>query len=361
MRLLLAANNQATRRNEIIKSYYTFNWVQAAIDMHPACPNKKPNHLQNSFLRRTQFWVRKTFSKPASLKRASLVALPAAISHKASLKPKRCASATLIQQTSKNEPKHGPKNGTAWRSHFWDRMHRLVKKQKKSSFTVSFLGPSGGTKNETAKSQNQQQRPTRATNKKWQLRLVKQQAYRVGTVALPAAISHKASLKPKRCASATLIQQTSKNEPKHGPKNGTDRMHRLVKKQKKSSFTVSFLGPSGGTKNETAKSQNQQQRPTRATNKKWQLRLVKQQAYRVGTGEARTCEAWFQLTFRPQKWNLKAHMWYQLSPFPSSNAAIAMQHHPGNIHQSVATPRYSATPWYVLIQLPNVIDTISKR
>ena len=46
---------------------------------------------------------------------------------------------------------------------------------------------------------------------------------------------------------------------------------------------------------------------------------------------------------------------------PSSNAAIAMQHHPGNIHQSVATPRYSATPWYVLIQLPNVIDTISKR
>ena len=155
------------------------------------------------------------------------------------------------------------------------------------------------------------------------------------TVALPVAISHKASLKPKRCASATLIQKTSKNEPKHGPKNGTawrshfwDRMHSLVKEQKKSTFTVPFLGPSGGTKNETAKSQNQQQRPTRATNKKWQLCLVKQQAYRVGTEEARTCEAWFQLTFRPQKWNLKAYMWYQPSPFPSSNAAIAMQHHP---------------------------------
>ena len=144
--------------------------------MHPACPNKKPNHLQNSFLRRTQFWVRKTFSKLASLKRASLVALPAAISHKASLKPKRCASATLIQQTSKNEPKHGPKNGTV----FWDRMHRLVKKQRKA-LSQSHFGPSGGTKNETAKSQNQQPRPTRATNKKWQLRLVKQQAYRVGT------------------------------------------------------------------------------------------------------------------------------------------------------------------------------------
>ncbi len=136
--------------------------------MHPACPNKKQNHLQNSFLRRTQFWVRKTFSKPASLKRASLVALPVAISHKASLKPKRSASATLIQQTSK----HGPKNGTAWRSHFWDRMHSKVKEQKKSTFTVPFLGPSGGTKNETAKSKKQQQRPTRATNKKWQLRLV---------------------------------------------------------------------------------------------------------------------------------------------------------------------------------------------
>ena len=51
----------------------------------------------------------------------------------------------------------------------------------------------------------------------------------------------------------------------------------------------------------------------------------------------------------------------QLSLFPGSNAAIAMQHHPGNIHQSVATPRCSATPWNVLIQLSNVIDTISKR
>ena len=125
--------------------------------MHPACPNQKQNHLQNSLLRQTQFWVRKTFSKPASLKRASLVALPVAISHKVSLKPKLCASATLIQKTSKNEPKHGPK--------IWDRMRSLVKEQKKSTFTVPFLGPSGGTKNETAKSQNPQQRPTLATNK----------------------------------------------------------------------------------------------------------------------------------------------------------------------------------------------------
>ena len=39
---------------------------------------------------------------------------------------------------------------------------------------------------------------------------------------------------------------------------------------------------------------------------------------------------------------------------------FAMQDHPGNIHQSFATPRYSATPCYILIQLPNVINTISK-
>ena len=86
-------------------------------------------------------------------------------------------------KTSKNEPKHGPKNGTrrTRRSHFWDRMHSFVKEQKKSTFTVPFLGPSGGTKNETAKSQNPQQRPTLATNKELQLRLFKQPTYRFGT------------------------------------------------------------------------------------------------------------------------------------------------------------------------------------
>ena len=88
--------------------------------MHPACPNKKQNHLQNSLLRRTQFWVRKAFSKPASLKRASLVALPVAISHKASLKPTRCPSATLIQKKSQMNLNTVPK---------WDRL------------AVPFLGP----------------------------------------------------------------------------------------------------------------------------------------------------------------------------------------------------------------------------
>ena len=72
--------------------------------MHPACPNKKQNHLQNSFLRRAQFWVRKTFSKPASLKRASLVP------------PPRCVSYTHLQpckpaydpQTSTYDPSRTP-------------------------------------------------------------------------------------------------------------------------------------------------------------------------------------------------------------------------------------------------------------
>ena len=50
------------------------------------------------------------------------------------------------------------------------------------------------------------------------------------TVALPVAISHKASLKPKHCASATLIQKTSKNKPKHGA-------------QKWDRLAVPFLGP----------------------------------------------------------------------------------------------------------------------
>ena len=39
----------------------------------------------------------------------------------------------------------------------------------------------------------------------------------------------------------------------------------------------------------------------------------------------------------------------------------ASYHYATRSPQSVATPRYSATPWYVLIQLANVIDTISKR
>ena len=113
--------------------------------MHPACPNKKQNHLQNSLLRRTQFWVRKAFSKPASLKRASLVALPVAISHKVSLKPKLCAPATLIQKTSNNQPEHGPKMGPPGGLILGPHA-QLSKRTKEKHFYGPFLGPSGGTK-----------------------------------------------------------------------------------------------------------------------------------------------------------------------------------------------------------------------
>ena len=70
MRLLLAANNQATRRNEIIKSY--FNWVKQQSICTPLAPTR------NQIIYKTASTdgpnsVRKTFSKPASLKRASLV------------------------------------------------------------------------------------------------------------------------------------------------------------------------------------------------------------------------------------------------------------------------------------------------
>ena len=67
-------------------------------------------------------------------------------------------------------------------------------------------------------------------------------------------------------------------------------------------MAVPFLGPhaqlskrtkekhSHGTKNETAKSQNPQQRPTLATNTKLQLGLLEQPANRFGTEEAPTAK-----------------------------------------------------------------------
>ena len=99
-----------------------------------------------------------------------------------------------------------------------------------------------------------------------------------------------ASLKPKHCASATLIQKTSKSEPKHGPKNGTDRLavpflgpHVQLSKRTKEKH---FHGPIFGIwlpKMRPQNRKNQQQRLTRATNKKLQLRLFKQQACGFGT------------------------------------------------------------------------------
>ena len=77
---------------------------------------------------------------------------------------------------------------------FWDRMHSLVKEQKKSTFTVPFLGPSGGTKKEDRKIAKSTAKADPCNKQK--MTCVKQQAYRVGTAALPVAISHQSSLKP---------------------------------------------------------------------------------------------------------------------------------------------------------------------
>ena len=139
-------------------------------------------------------------------------------------------------------------------------------------------------------------------------------------------------------------------------------MHSLVEEQKKSTFTVPFLGPSGGTKNETAKSQNPQQRPTRATNKKLQLRLFKQPAY-IELEQRRPAHAKpdFNWLSGPKNGTWKRTCGISCLRSLAPMWRFAMQHHPGNMHQSFATPRYSAIPCYVLIQLPNVIDTISKR
>ena len=158
MRLLLAANNQATRRNEIIKSYLQLG--SSSNRYAPRLPQQETKSSTKQLPPTDPILGPENLLKTGFAQKG-LPSCPSAISHKASLKPKRCASATLIQQTSKNEPKHGPKV-----PFLGPHAPLSKKKQKKSTFTVSFLGPSGGTKNETAKSQNQQQRPTRATNKK---------------------------------------------------------------------------------------------------------------------------------------------------------------------------------------------------
>ena len=223
--------------------------------------------------------------------------------------------------------------------------------------------------NETEKNkQTKHNRKNQKPNKEQQPNQNRGHCRRLGpyTVALPVAISHKVSLKPKLCASATLIQKTSKNQPKHGPQKW-DRLavpflapHAQLSKRTKekalsrSHFWDRLAVPKMRLQNRKIHSKG---RPLQQT-KKLQLGLLKQSAYRFGTEEARTCETWFSIDFPAPKWNLKAHMWYQLSPFPSSKA---MQQHPGNIHQSFATPRYSATPCYVFIQLPNVFGTRSKR
>ena len=183
--------------------------------------------------------------KPASLKRASLVALPVAISHKASLKPNVALSATLIQKTCPNNentvPKMGPPSVPS----------SLGPHAQLSKSTKDFHGPifSGYQKRGKINSKG---RPVQQTRTFAQLN----KPYRVGTSCPSGRHKPQSFIETKRCASATLIQKTSKNEPKHGPKNGTAwRSHflgphaQLSKRTKEKHFHGPiFLGPSGGTK-----------------------------------------------------------------------------------------------------------------
>ena len=78
-------------------------------------------------------------------------------------------------------------------------------------------------------------------------------------------------------------------------------------------------------------------RPVQQT--KLKLRLFKQPAYIVGTEEGRTCEAWFQLTSDPRNGTWKRTCGISCLRSLAPMWRFAMQHHPGNIHQSFATPR----------------------
>ena len=162
MRSRLAANNQATRRNEIIKSYLQLGsssnryaprlpqeTKSSTKQLAPTDPILGPENLL-----KTGFAQKGLPSCPSGRHK------PQSFSETKTLRFCNLDTKKIQKMNLNTVPKMGR------RSHFWDRMHSLVKEQKKSTFTVPFLGPSGGTKNETAKSQNQQQRLTRATNKK---------------------------------------------------------------------------------------------------------------------------------------------------------------------------------------------------
>ena len=136
--------------------------------MHPACPNQKQNHLQNSLLAPTdpilgpENLLKTGFAQKGLPSCPSGRYKPQSFIETKTLRFCNPDTKKLQKMNLNTVPKMGPPGGP----HFWDRMHSLVKEQKKSTFTVPFLGPSGGTKSETAKSQNPQQRPTLATNKK---------------------------------------------------------------------------------------------------------------------------------------------------------------------------------------------------
>ena len=108
MRLLLATNNQTARRNEVVKSYLQLG--SSSNRYAPCLPQQEQNHVQNSFPSTDPILDPENILKTGFAQKG----LPSFPSGRCGASLKRCTSATLIQQTSKNEPKHGPKK--------WDRL-----------------------------------------------------------------------------------------------------------------------------------------------------------------------------------------------------------------------------------------------
>ena len=192
MRLRSAANNQATRRNEIIKSY-----LQLGSSSNRYAPRLPQQETKSST---KQLAPMDPILGPENLLKTGFAqkGLPSCPSgrHKPQsfIETKRCASATLIQKTSKNEPKHGPKNGTAWRSHFLGPHAQLSKlrNSKKSTFKM-------GPKQATRRNEIIAKLPSTASSNRYAPRLPQQDtksSTKRSHFALPVAISHKASLKP---------------------------------------------------------------------------------------------------------------------------------------------------------------------
>ena len=135
-------------------------------------------------------------------------------------------------------------------------------------------------------------------------------------------------------------------------------MHSLVKEQKKSTFTVPFLGPSGGTKNETAKSQNPQQRPSLATNKNCNCIYLSNQHIDLEQRRPAHAKPAFNWLSGPRNGT-----WKRTCGISCLRSLAPMWRLRCSTTQATFTnpSLLRATPCYVLVQVPNVIDTISKR
>ena len=138
MRLRSAANNQATRRNEIIKSY-----LQLGSSSNRYAPRLPQQETKSST---KQLAPMDPILGPENLLKTGFAqkGLPSCPSgrHKPQsfIETKRCASATLIQKLQKMNlntvPKMGPPGGPI----FWDRMAQLSKRTKEKHFHGPIFG-----------------------------------------------------------------------------------------------------------------------------------------------------------------------------------------------------------------------------